>query len=574
MPIPSTHPFRFWELAGIILLPDVRFKLVAFVYGLAIALLALAIPVSVQVLVESVANTGLLDAVLAVSLVLFVLLTGAAAFSALQLYVMDLFERRLFARLVAEIGSRLLYADLPRLENFDRDDLLNRYFEIHVLRSALPPLVTGASALLLQTVVGLLVVTFYHPFFFVYSVVYGVSILLVWLALDTPAVRTSIESSYAKYQVADWLETLARNLSFFKSERTMAYALAETERQNARFLKLHRRHFNYTFAQTIGFLACYVVGSVSLLALAGWLVIRGEMTLGQLVAAELILTGVFAGMSRFGYYLELHYDVCAAMDKLAVFYRLPLEPQAEAIRPPPADWPTSIEFRNVHQGQPGGTERFDLKFRAGGKYLLAAEDSALIKQLTDWLQRFREPDFGEILLGGYDIADFPPQALRNDIAVIDSPLILDCSIAEYLGLADPALSRTQMREALARVGFAPVLSDLPEDLDTRLLANGYPLYWTETLQVKLAYALLTRPKILILTPLIDSLRLEDRRGLLNYIRSLTDTTLLYFSSRRDLDLFDACLTLHSDRSAWFASLDGLRLSEGLPHLARAEEGQA
>ncbi len=574
MAAASSYPFRFWNLAGVILLPELRFKLVALVYGVSIALLSLAIPVSVQVLVESVANTGLLDAVLVVSFILFVLLTSAAVFIALQIYVMDLFERRLFARIVAEISMRLVYADLSKLEHVDRDDLLNRYFEVHTIRSAVPQLVTVASALLLQSVVGLMVVTVYHPFFFAFSILYAITVIVIWRAMDKPAVRTAIASSSAKYDVADWLETLARNNSFFKSERAIRYALDETERQNDAFLQAHRAHFRYTFAQTLGFLAAYVLGSVSLLALAGWLVIRGEMTLGQLVAAELILTGVFASMSRFGYYLELHYDVCAAMDKLSAFYRLPLEEQVYRRTQPITDWKPSLELRNARQAMQDKSFVFNMTIPDGASTLVAAEDTVIIKLLTDWLQRFREPDFGEVLLGGHDIGDISPQILRNDIAVIDSPLLLESTIHDYLALADPYASRTQMRMILTRVGFGAALEQLSDGLDTPLLANGYPLYWTDTMQIKIAFALLTKPKILVLTPLIDSLTRGHRQQILEYIGELADTTLVYFSNRRDIDLFDQYLAVHSTEQQSYDSLDALRLSEGLPHYRDQAETMA
>lgn len=568
--IASTHPFRFWDLAGIILLPELRFKVVALVYGLAIALLSLALPVSVQVFVESVANTGQLDPVLAVSFILMVLLTGGAVFTALQIYAMDLFERRLFARIVSEIAMRLMYADMSSLEHFDRDDLLNRYFEIHTIRSALPPLVTGAIALLLQSVVGLAVVTFYHPFFFAFSILFGLTVIVVWRSLDKPAVRTAIASSYAKYDVADWLETLGRNNSFFKSRRAIDYALEETERQNAVFLERHRDHFHYVFSQTIGFLLAYVISSVTLLALAGWLVILGEMTLGQLVAAELILTGVFASMSRFGYYLELHYDVCAAMDKLSAFYRLPLEERDTDKRKLATDWSPSLELRQVRHSTPEKTFQVNASFPAGTSALVAAEDTMMIKLITDWLQRFREPDYGEVLVGGEDVSDLVAQDLRDDIAVIDSPLVLDGAIADYMALADPNVTRPRMREALTKVGFGPTLEQLPEGLETHLLPSGYPLYWTDTLQVKIAFAVLTRPKIMVLTPLIDSLTRDHRRQILQYINSLEGTTLIYFSNRRDLDLFDRYFTVHPTHQACFNTLDELRLSEGLPHYGMSE----
>ena len=65
--------------------------------------------------------------------------------------------------------------------------------------------------------------------------------------------------------------------------------------------------------------------SAILLGLGGWLVVQGELSLGQLVAAELVLSVVFVGLSQFGVYLTYFYDVCAAIDELSQFYHVEQE---------------------------------------------------------------------------------------------------------------------------------------------------------------------------------------------------------------------------------------------------------
>ena len=86
--------------------------------------------------------------------------------------------------------------------------------------------------------------------------------------------------------MAGWLEELARANSFFKSHRSIEHAVSRSEELSHHYVDEHKRHFFYTFGQLIGFLALYAVASAALLGLGGWLVISGELTLGQLVAAS------------------------------------------------------------------------------------------------------------------------------------------------------------------------------------------------------------------------------------------------------------------------------------------------
>ena len=59
--------------------------------------------------------------------------------------------------------------------------------------------------------------------------------------------------------------------------------------------------------------------------LGGWLVVAGQLTLGQLVASELIITAIVAAVAKLGKQIESFYDLMAATDKLGVLLDLPLE---------------------------------------------------------------------------------------------------------------------------------------------------------------------------------------------------------------------------------------------------------
>ena len=63
------------------------------------------------------------------------------------------------------------------------------------------------------------------------------------------------------------------------------------------------------------FLLMYAVASAALLGIGGVLVVQGELSIGQLVAAELVMSAVFFGLSRFTQYLKLYYELYGAAEK-------------------------------------------------------------------------------------------------------------------------------------------------------------------------------------------------------------------------------------------------------------------
>ena len=106
------------------------------------------------------------------------------------------------------------------------------------------------------------------------------------------------DRSHAKHETARWLESVGTSNGFYKHGGRLSAAMARSDAMTAAYLRAHRRHFRHTFAQTIGFLVVYAVASAALLAMGGWLILQGQLSLGQLVAAELVLSGAFYGISQ------------------------------------------------------------------------------------------------------------------------------------------------------------------------------------------------------------------------------------------------------------------------------------
>ncbi len=543
----------------LILAPERSFYALAVIYGVAIGILTLSIPISVQVLISTVANTAQPEPVVILATALLVLLAFSAVFMALQYFALELFERRFFARVTSEIVMRFVYARYSHVESINRDELANRYFDIMTVQKNIPILLTGGISLFLQTLVGFIVTSFYHPLLLAFNLAVVGAAVLIGMFLHRGAKESALALSHAKYDMAGWLEELARANNFFKSHRNIEHALGRSEQLSHRYVERHKRHFFYTFGQLIGFLVLYAIASAALLGLGGWLVISGELTLGQLVAAELILSAIFVGLTRLGYYLRSYYEIRAAVSKISVFFDIALETVRGDQQLDCASSELVVEgVRSRYRGQ---DLTLNLTVPSGSHVLAAASATSLTKQFADMLQRFRDPEAGTISIGGVDLTDVDAQRLRNEIAVVDSPDVLERSIAEYLALADPEASRARIREMVALVGLADEVQKIEGGLDRRLTPSGYPLSVSETMRLKVAYALLCRPRILVLGPLFDVVGHQKRLQVLDAIRQFPDLTLIYFSNRRDLDRFDRFLFFSATEQVYARDLEELQRME-------------
>ncbi len=556
-------PRRFWPKFGQILAPERSFYLLAAVYGIGISVLSLAFPISVQMLINTVANIRLATPLIVLSAAMFVLLLASGLLNALRIHLMDIFGRRFYARLVSEISLRSLYAKNPFFADAGRVDLFNRYFDIVTIQKTIPNLLVGGFTVVLQAAVGFIVVSLYHPVFLVFNMVVVVIAWSIWAIWGRQAIRTGVALSHAKYDTARWLEDLAGANGFFKSNRHIAYALEETDLHTGQYIEAHKRHFRETQAQTIAYLLLYASGSAALLGLGGWLVIQGQLSLGQLVAAELILSAVFLSFAQISTYLKGFYDLCAAIDELSLFLDIDQEEPSGALPPPGGS--ADLRFDRVGGDARGKPALLNFEVPGGTHVMAVASTHGVQRLFTNLLKRHISPVGGMIAFGGGDLLDTEVHALRRQIISLDRPTIVQMTIREYLRLACEDADPEQSLEAIRAAGLGPIVAQLPDGLDTHLASTGWPLSVAETMQLKLAGALLARPRLLILNQLYDTVPETALRGALDFLSRRAQTTVMYFSNRSRNPCFSSFLFLDHERQLF------VRDFEGLQAIARGED---
>ncbi|MEM8798619.1 MAG: ABC transporter ATP-binding protein [Pseudomonadota bacterium] len=532
-------PEEIIALVKKILAPEKAFYWLAAIYGLGISLLTLAVPISVQMLINTVANTGLTTPLVILTITLFAVLVASNLLTALRIHLMEIFGRRFYARMVSEITLKTLYARNPFLMDQGKLPLFNRYFDIVIIQKAIPYLLIGGFATILQGVVGFVVVSLYHPLFFVFNIVVWGLLWLVWVIWGRRAMTTGVALSHAKHNAAAWLEALGASNGYFKSKRHIDYALDETDAYTGNYIQKHKKHFRQHFSQTVAFLFVYAIASAGLLGIGGWLVIQAQLSLGQLVAAELILSAVFSGVAQLGTYFNSFYDLCAASEELSLLDNIELEDPDRFKDFGEKDGAAGLEqslsadlvFNNVRGTARTRKASFSFSIDRGSRLMASAENAGVKRLFTDLLKRHTAPEGGYLSLGGVDIASVDTRILRQHIIILDRPAFVDMSIRDYLDLASADKRSDRVFKVLDAVGLEDSIAELEEGLDTKLTQTGWPLSVSETLKLKLAASLLARPRVLILSELFDVLSEGCLLAAVDAISDDRDMTLIYFSNR-------------------------------------------
>ena len=429
-----------------------------------------------KALVNTVAFGQFVQPVVVLATILGVFLAFAAAMRAVQVYVAEIIQRRLFVRIAGDLAHRL-----PRVKSefWDRHygpELTNRFFEVVTVQKVTTQLLLEGSSLLLQTLVGMAVIAFYHPILLGFDAFLLLFILSIIFVLGRGAVSTSVDESRQKYATAAWLEDLARYPSAFTGRSGMAFAVEETDRRVAGYLSARVEHFRILMRQVVASLALQVIASTVLLGIGGWLVIRGELSLGQLVAAELIVTVIVGSFAKIGKFLEGYYDVMASMDKLGHLFDMPIE-RLDGVETAKSDEGMSISMHAVASPPtPSGQrlQQVSLTMFAGEQVAIAGGSAALRRRLLDVIIGRVEPTAGRLELDGMDARRLCLESLRDQSAFVSGPEIFQGTIAENIHLGRPTVREQDLIASLQAVGLWDELLALPAGLRATF-RNGKPI---------------------------------------------------------------------------------------------------
>lgn len=537
---------RPWTRLGQLLQPERRDIVTVVVFTVAVAVLSLATPIAVESLVNTVAFGVLMWPVVAISGVLMACLGLAAAIRAMQVYVVECIQRRLFVRVVADYAHRL-----PRLkvEAFDHrygPELVNRFFDVLNFQKALAFLLVDGVSLVVAALVGMVVLAFYHPFLLGFDLLLILLIAFILFVLGWGGVPTSLHESHAKYDVAAWLEELLRCQRAFKFSCGQHLAFEKADRLAGEYITARRTHFRVVWRQTLFALGLQVIVSTALLGLGGWLVINRQLTLGQLVAAELIVTLVVASVAKLGKYADTYYDLMASAEKLGLISDLAME--REGGETPAGVQGMALNLRGVdhvfHRDLP---RQADWCVASNERVALVGASGAGKSTLFEVLCGLRHPGHGIVEIDGVDLRSLSLERLREQVALVDRSDVFSGTVLENVRVGRADLSPSDVREALQVVGLLRVFHDLPHGLDTTLNADGRPLSASQSLRLTIARALVGQPRLLILDGVLDALDLRECPGLLPRLfdRSAPWTLLVVSRNSDVVQLCDRTIYLSS-----------------------------
>jgi ABC-type multidrug transport system fused ATPase/permease subunit len=232
---------------------------------------------------------------------------------------------------------------------------------------------------------------------------------------------------------------------------------------------------------------------------------QGQLTLGQLVAAELIVAVIVGSFVKLGKHIEGFYDLLASVDKLGYLFDLPIQRQ-QGLMNLAGEGPARVDVRDLTFASGDATPVFEglsVHVAAGDRLAVMGPSGSGKSLLVDLVAGWAEPQRGEVVIDDIDPHDVRPDVLHRRVTVVRRPEVFTGTIAENVHLGRPGVSLHDVRQALTRVGLLNSVQALPEGLDTSLNPGGTPFTELQLRRLTLARAIVGGPRLLIIDGLLD-----------------------------------------------------------------------
>lgn len=494
------------------------------IYLLAIftGIINLSLPLGIQAIL-SYLNAGELSTSWGV--LVFIVVIGIAVVGILQIKqisITESIEQRIFTRASFEFAYRFTRFRQEDMNNKYAPELVNRFFEIMTIQKGLSKLIIDFSSAILQILFGLLLLTFYHPLFLAFGLGLIAVLYAIYFFTGKIGLKTSLEESKYKFEVAHWLEEIGRTMSTFKLLGKTDLPLGKTDELTQKYLKARQSHFKILVWQFSGLIIFKLLVVAGLLVVGSYLVVNNQINIGQFVASEIIILLIISSVEKVIMSMNNVYDVLTALEKVGNVTDIPLESHEGDVLPDNGQQSLSVELNKVSFAFPHEDHNIlsevDLSIKAGERIMVCGKNGSGKTTLLRLISGLYSTFTGSISYNGLPLRNLEPEALRSEIGDhFHASDVFRGTFLENIQAGRYDLSLSDVQEATEIVGLNEFIQNLPLGYSTPIDPEGKQWPSGIVRKIILARAILGQPKLLLIEDNIMSL--PDRYDIFHRILS-------------------------------------------------------
>lgn len=510
-----------------------------YFYAIFHGLIYLSLPLGIQAIISFVMANQLSSSwgLLVVIVTLGTLFAGVLQL--MQMTITESLQQRIFTRASFEFAYRIPRIKIETISKYYPPELVNRFFDTLTIQKGLPKILIDLSTASLQILFGLILLSFYHPFFIAFGFFLLIMLFLIFRFTGPRGLQTSLEESDFKYKVVYWLEELARALTSFKLAGETDLALKKADQYVANYLVARKKHFRILIFQFGNIIAFKTIVTASLLVLGSILLIQRQLNVGQFVASEIIIILVIASVEKLILSMETIYDVLTAVEKLGKVTDLPLE-SYEGLDFNEIDTGNGIQIEMKNVGfkflydQRKSLQNINLTINSGEKVCITGYSGAGKSLLLSVLSGLYENYEGQIALNRVSLKNINDISLRTHIGdFLSQKNLFKGTIAENIHMGREGINFYDIQWAIEKAGLSNFVESLDEGYTTSIVPESPQLPNSIVQKIILARCLVKKPQLLVMDDSFSIWEKQERNNLYRFLCSSENKTVIAVSNEKN-----------------------------------------
>lgn len=509
-----------------------------YFYAILNGLIQLSLPLGIQSIISFVLGGAITTSlvVLIFFVVLGVFLNGMLQVN--QMRIIEKVQQKIFVRYAFEFADRIPKLNLQAVDGYYLPELVNRFFDTVSLQKGISKLLLDIPTATIQIIFGLLLLSFYHPVFIFFGLVLVTIVYLILRLTSARGMESSLQESDYKYAVAGWLQEMARVAKSFKFSKHTALNIDKTDKLVTGYLQSRTTHFEVLLWQYWSLIGFKVLITAAMLIVGSILLVNQQLTIGQFIAAEIVILMVITSVEKLIASLEKVYDVLTSVEKLGKVTDKPLESEGSIalINGPEG---LAIEMNGVSFSYTGSSgpennvlQTINLSIAKNQKVCImgrgGAGKSTLLRLLTGAYKNFS----GSLLINDMPISNYNLQSLREQTGILFSQQdIFEGTLLENIAMGWPGITGQHILEVAEKIGLKKYIANLPEGFNTHLNPAGKKMPQKIIQKILLLRALINHPRLVLLEEPFTGIEEEIQRQITDYLLNGTPhQTILIISN--------------------------------------------